>query len=124
SHLNADRTLGWRQVECRLQSKSESKCIQRTDWAGCRFPKQHVRGRLFGKPDDWTTSDTDRAFQWPQLVNHRQSEEGVAQQLNGAFTVPNTRNIFVGGAFSNVGIDPEFGFLQIPKTLILFTPIG
>ena len=51
-------------------------------------------------------------------------KKGVAQQLNGAFTVPNTRNIFVGGAFSNVGIDPEFGFLQIPKTLILFTPIG
>jgi hypothetical protein len=51
-------------------------------------------------------------------------KKGLAQQLNGAFAVPNTRNIFVGGAFSNVGIDFEFGLLQIPKTLVLFSPIG
>jgi hypothetical protein len=51
-------------------------------------------------------------------------KKGLAQQLNGAFALPNTQNVWVGGAFSLVGIDPEFGFLQIPKTLVLFSPIG
>jgi hypothetical protein len=51
-------------------------------------------------------------------------KKGLAQQLNGAFALPNTQNVWIGGAFSLVGIDPEFGLLQIPKSLVMFTPIG
>jgi hypothetical protein len=50
--------------------------------------------------------------------------KGVAQQLNGAFALPNTGNVWGVGAFSLQGTDPETGFLMVPRTLVLFTPIG
>ncbi|HZT31921.1 MAG TPA: hypothetical protein VFA33_18675 [Bryobacteraceae bacterium] len=49
---------------------------------------------------------------------------GAAQHLNGVFALAGTRNAWVAGAFSIHGTDPEFGDLIIPRTLILFTPIG
>ena len=50
--------------------------------------------------------------------------KSLAQHLNGAGALPGTRNVWVGGAFSPNGIDPEFGDLMLPRTLVLFTPIG
>lgn len=50
--------------------------------------------------------------------------KSLAQHLNGASVVPGTRSVWVGGAFSPNGIDPEFGDLMLPRTLVLFTPIG
>jgi len=46
--------------------------------------------------------------------------KGIAQQLNGAFALAGTTDVWVAGGASNVGIDPEDGFLQIPLTLVLF----
>jgi len=48
----------------------------------------------------------------------------LAQQLNGAFALPGTGNVWVVGASSQNGIDIETGLLQTPITLVLFTPIG
>jgi hypothetical protein len=50
--------------------------------------------------------------------------KGLAQQLNGVFALPGSSNVWVGGAWAQHGDDPETGFLQQPKTLLLFTPIG
>ena len=50
--------------------------------------------------------------------------KGLAQQLNGVFTLPGTTNVWSVGGFSRFGIDFENGFLQLPKTLVLFSPIG
>jgi hypothetical protein len=47
--------------------------------------------------------------------------KGLAQQLNGAFAVPGTSDLFAVGAYSLPGIDFETGFLQLPKTLVLFS---
>lgn len=48
----------------------------------------------------------------------------LAQQLHGIFALPGTTNVWVVGASSTFGIDPEDGFLQVPQTLVLFSPIG
>jgi hypothetical protein len=45
--------------------------------------------------------------------------KGLAQQLNGAFALPGTSDVWMVGAYSDVGVDPETGFLQLPKTLVL-----
>ena len=50
--------------------------------------------------------------------------KALAQQLNGAFALPDTGNVWGVGAFAQNGTDPETGFLIIPRTLVLFTPIG
>jgi hypothetical protein len=49
---------------------------------------------------------------------------GFAQHLNGVFALPNSNNVWTVGAFSQFGADPETGLLQVPRTLVLFTPIG
>lgn len=49
--------------------------------------------------------------------------QGLAQRLNGAFALLGTRNLSVVGASSGDGINQN-GFLQEPRTLILFSPIG
>lgn len=46
---------------------------------------------------------------------------GAAQNLNGVFAQPGTQNVWVSGAFSNVGDDPETGNLITPQTYLLFT---
>ena len=48
----------------------------------------------------------------------------LAQQLHGVFAQPGSSNVWTVGASSTFGIDPEDGFLQVPQTLILFSPIG
>ena len=48
--------------------------------------------------------------------------KGLAQQLNGVFALPGTTDVWVAGASSRNGTDPETGFLQIPLTLVLFAP--
>lgn len=48
----------------------------------------------------------------------------IAQQLNGTFALPGSGDVWVVGASSRFGIDPETGFLQVPLTLVLFAPIG
>jgi hypothetical protein len=45
---------------------------------------------------------------------------GVAQQLNGVFALPGATDVWVAGASSRNGTDPETGFLQVPLTLLLF----
>ncbi|MBZ5596898.1 MAG: hypothetical protein LAN83_01135 [Acidobacteriia bacterium] len=49
---------------------------------------------------------------------------GLAQQLNGIFVLPGTTDVWSVGGASRFGIDFEDGFLQLPKTLVLFSPIG
>ncbi len=46
--------------------------------------------------------------------------KGIAQQLYGVFALPGTTDVWTAGAASQVGIDPESGFLQIPLTLLAF----
>jgi len=48
----------------------------------------------------------------------------LAQQLHGAFAVPGSPNVWTVGASSTFGIDFEDGFLQVPQSLVLFSPIG
>ena len=48
--------------------------------------------------------------------------KGLAQQLNGVFALPGSTDVWVAGASSRNGTDPETGFLQIPLTLVLFAP--
>jgi hypothetical protein len=48
----------------------------------------------------------------------------LAQQLHGAFALPGSSNVWTVGASSTFGIDFEDGFLQVPKSLVLFSPIG
>ena len=48
----------------------------------------------------------------------------LAQQLNGGFVLPGTRSVWAVGASAKNGTDPETGFLILPGTLILFSPIG
>ena len=50
--------------------------------------------------------------------------KGLAQQLNGAFALPGSSDVWAAGAYSIPGIDPETGFLQVPKTLVLFSATG
>jgi hypothetical protein len=50
--------------------------------------------------------------------------KGLAQQLNAIFALPGTGNVWSGGAWSRNGTDPETGLLIIPRTLVLFSPIG
>ncbi len=50
--------------------------------------------------------------------------KSLAQHLNGVGALPGTKKVWVGGAYSPNGIDPEFGDLSLPKTLVLFTPNG
>jgi hypothetical protein len=45
--------------------------------------------------------------------------KGLAQQLNGAFAIPERSDLLAVGAYSLPGIDFETGFLQLPKTLAL-----
>src|SRR2546426_12769654 len=47
-----------------------------------------------------------------------------AQQLFGAFALPGTTDVWVVGGWSIPGIDAEFGLLQLPKTLVLFSSGG
>ncbi len=49
---------------------------------------------------------------------------GLAQQLNGIFAIPGEPNVWSVGGFAVNGTDPETGLLIIPKTLVLFSPIG
>ena len=51
-------------------------------------------------------------------------KKGLAQQLNGGFALPGTQNVWGVGAFSTDGTDPETGLLNVPKTLVIFSPIG
>ena len=46
--------------------------------------------------------------------------KSVAQQLNGVFALPGTTNVWAAGALSRNGTDPETGFLEVPRTLLLF----
>lgn len=46
----------------------------------------------------------------------------LASQLFGAFASAESNDVWSVGAFSSNGIDPEFGFLQVPQTLVLFSP--
>jgi hypothetical protein len=48
----------------------------------------------------------------------------LAQELNGTFALRSTSDVWIVGADSPYGIDFEFGFLQVPKTLVLFTSGG
>jgi hypothetical protein len=50
--------------------------------------------------------------------------KGAAQQLNGAFARLGAGDVWVAGAASVPGTDPESGFLQIPITFMLFTSGG
>lgn len=50
--------------------------------------------------------------------------KGVAQQLNGAFTLRGTTDVWVAGAASAIGTQQGTGLLQVPGTLILFTSGG
>jgi hypothetical protein len=50
--------------------------------------------------------------------------KGLAQQLNGAFAMPGTAEVWTVGAYSDPGIDFETGLLQLPKTLVLFSANG
>ena len=45
--------------------------------------------------------------------------KGIAQQLNGSFAIPGTSHIWSVGEWSTVGIDPEDGFFQLPKTFVM-----
>src|SRR5205085_890863 len=49
---------------------------------------------------------------------------GLAQQLNGVFALPGTGNVWVVGGWSPFGDDPETGLLQVPRTIIMFSPLG
>jgi hypothetical protein len=48
----------------------------------------------------------------------------LAQQLNGTFALPGSGNVWIVGASSRFGVDPETGLLQVPQTLVAFSPIG
>jgi hypothetical protein len=50
--------------------------------------------------------------------------KSLAQHLNGAAVTPRTQRVWAVGAYSLNGIDPEFGDLMEPRTLVLFSPIG
>jgi hypothetical protein len=50
--------------------------------------------------------------------------KGLAQQLNGTFALPGTADVWIVGGVARFGIDFEDGFLQLPETLVLFSPIG
>jgi len=49
---------------------------------------------------------------------------GKAQQLNAVVGLAGTTNVWIGGAASSIGDDSETGFLIVPKTFLLFSPIG
>lgn len=48
----------------------------------------------------------------------------LAQHLNGVFTLPNSNSVWTVGASSKFGVAAGTGLLQVPRTLVLFTPIG
>jgi len=50
--------------------------------------------------------------------------KGLAQQLLGVFALPGTSNVWGVGGWAPNGTDPETGLLIVPKSLILFSPIG
>jgi hypothetical protein len=50
--------------------------------------------------------------------------KGLAQQLLGVFALPGTTNVWGVGAWAPNGTDPETGLLIVPKSLVLFSPIG
>ena len=50
--------------------------------------------------------------------------KGLAQQLNGVFALPGTTNVWSVGAWAPNGTDPETGLLIVPRSLVLFSPIG
>ena len=52
----------------------------------------------------------------------RNQPKGIAQQLNGVFALPGTTDVWVSGAASTNGTDPESGLLMVPLTLALFSP--
>ncbi|MFN7997625.1 MAG: hypothetical protein U0Q18_28665 [Bryobacteraceae bacterium] len=47
-----------------------------------------------------------------------------AQQLNGVYSLPNSTNVWAVGASAPFGVQVETGLLQVPLTLVLFTPVG
>lgn len=49
---------------------------------------------------------------------------GLAQHLNGVFALPNSARVWTVGASTSSGVDPESGLLQLPLTLVEFSPIG
>ncbi|HKS76917.1 MAG TPA: hypothetical protein VJQ82_27155 [Terriglobales bacterium] len=78
-------------------------------------------------------ADTATAGQEETLIEHFDGSSwsiiasptrDMSQQLNGAFVLPGTTNVWSVGASSKPGLDPETGFLQLPLTLVLFSPIG
>ena len=50
--------------------------------------------------------------------------KATAQQLNGAFARLGAGDVWVAGAASVPGTDPETGLLQVPITFMLFTSGG
>ena len=50
--------------------------------------------------------------------------KATAQQLNGAFARLGAGDVWVAGAASVPGTDPESGLLQVPITFMLFTSGG
>jgi hypothetical protein len=50
--------------------------------------------------------------------------KGLAQQLLGVFALPGTNDAWGVGAWAPNGTDPETGLLIVPKSLVLFSPIG
>jgi hypothetical protein len=49
---------------------------------------------------------------------------GLAQHLNAVYALPGSNSVWTVGASSKNGADLESGLLQLPRTLVLFTPIG
>jgi hypothetical protein len=50
--------------------------------------------------------------------------KGLAQQLNAVVGLAGTPNVWSVGAWAKNGTDPEDGFLILPRSLVLFSPIG
>lgn len=78
-------------------------------------------------------ANSDTAGQQETLVEHFDGTswtiipsptKGMAQQLNGVFGLRGTTDVWSVGAWSKQGTNPEGGFLLLPKSLVLFSPIG
>jgi hypothetical protein len=80
---------------------------------------------FFGDPatkgQDETLVEHFDGKQWSIVTS---PTKGMAQQLNAAFALPGTSDVWAVGAYSVPGVDFETGFLQSPKTLVLFSGNG
>lgn len=114
----------WKVVPSPNQSTSAGSLNRLTSLASVSGTNQYATGFFEDAATNGQHTTLVTHFDGVSWTTIPSPTKGLAQQLNGTFTLPGSADVWVVGGSSRFGIDFEDGFLQVPQTLVLFSPIG